>query len=124
VNRFLSLFLSLALVLAGAAGGLGTAPAAEPPAEAMDCCDSQCPCTPPPAPAGNRQPVGAATPVAPAAQAAPAHRSEPGEPAPDWIRGTGPEGRAAAVIPGPEGQPRGRDPDLGRHLAHLRHLRI
>lgn len=126
MNRFLRILLALSLVLAGGAGALGPATAAEPPAEAMDCCGSRCPCTPPPGPSGTRLPAGAAAPAAPVApaEAAPARKAAYREarPIPDAVLAL--QAREEGGKAEPDGQPRGRDPDLGRHLASLRHFRI
>lgn len=126
MNRIRRSLLALTLALAGITGAFGPGWAAEPISEAMDCCGSHCPCTPPPGPSGTRLPAGAAAPAAPVAapEAAPARRAAPGKPDPAPLAAIGPERRDEREPFDSCAQPRGRDPDLGRHLAHLKRLRI
>ncbi len=116
------LLLALALAL-GAGQGLSL-PAEAP---ACGCCDTPaepCPCGPTtPAPA-HRAPC-----AAPANVATPARNAEAAEAPTPRLQEPSPwpeAGRARASADlGVEGAaPRGRDPDLGRHLARLRLLRI
>ncbi len=121
--RFLSrLLLALALAL-GAGQGLSLPP--EVPA--CGCCDTPsepCPCAPAaPAPA-HRAPCAAPSP-APAAVEEVASAKAQDVRAPEARPWT--EAAWAALLDARErqvGGPRGRDPDLGRHLARLRLLRI
>ncbi|MFN8010437.1 MAG: hypothetical protein U0P81_03450 [Holophagaceae bacterium] len=121
--RFLvRILLAFALVL-GAGQGLSL-PADTP---ACGCCDTPaepCPCGPTTPVPGHRAPC-----AAPVQAAAPAQEAETtGEAAPrereaaPWTAapGTAQDLREAT----PRRAPRGRDPDLGRHLATLRLLRI
>jgi len=129
VRLILRAIFAIVLLLGGGAGDWAPASAAALAHHAC-CCgmpsgvEDSCPC---PKPEGNRGPRGACSErQAPAVQAA-SRQAEQGqqrrtEPRPEpagWVRTacTAPEGLALPAA-------RGRDPDLGRHLAHLSTFRI
>lgn len=117
------LFLAFALII-----GAGSSILVPAEAPACGCCDlpsEPCPCGPVnPVPASHRIPGNAATPVqAEAAEPAETHREVVSEARPLDGLPQQAEGMVASA-PGPARQPRGREPDLGRHLARLNLLRI
>lgn len=117
------LFLAFALVT-----GAGSSILVPAEAQACGCCDlptDPCPCGPvTPAPASHRIPGKTAAPVQ-------AEATETAEAQPEMVPEARPldglpqarTGLAAASPAAPAG-PRGRAPDLGRHLARLNLLRI
>lgn len=124
MRSILRAILAIVLLLGGGAG-------AWTPAEAHQACccgmpsgvEDSCPC---PQPEGSRTPRGACSErQAPVVQAASRQaeqsqrRTEPRPEPAGWARTatTAPEGLALPAA-------RGRDPDLGRHLAHLSTFQI
>jgi len=127
VNLLARLFLAFALVT-----GAGTSILVHAEAQACGCCDlptDPCPCGPvTPAPASHRIPGNTAAPVqAEATETVEAHQSSTPEARPlDGLpqARTGLATASTAASTTAPMWPRGRAPDLGRHLARLNLLRI
>jgi len=131
VRTILRAILAVALLLGGWGGDWALA-GAQTAAQFHDCCcgtvpsgmEDPCPC---PKPEGNRTPLQGACTERQVVAAQAVRRSEQGErrtePRPEpigWARGTS----NADVTTVPVHVEGGRDPDLGRHLAHLSTFRI
>ena len=130
MRTILRAILAVALLLGGWGGdwALAGSRAAQP----HDCCcgtmpsgmEDPCPC---PKPEGNRTPLRGACTERQVVAAQAARRNEQGErrtePRPEpigWARSTSEVAAATTHVPARGG----RDPDLGRHLAHLSTFRI
>jgi hypothetical protein len=120
VRALSRILLAFALTFVGGTGFLSLAAP-----EAASCCDEVCPCPPPPpTPTSHRLPATATAPVAVSASApAVARKTEPRTDSPAFAAfAAGPQAPVGTLPPFAEG--RGRDPDLGRHLAKLSRHRI
>lgn len=129
MRLILRTILTFALLLGGGVGDWFQAPGTEQ-AQTHECCcgmpagaEDSCPC---PKPEGNRAPSQrlctdrAAAVVAPAARRAQAERRIEPRPEPATWAKAGDSTCVEAAF----GAARGRDPDLGRHLARLSTFRI
>lgn len=134
MRPLLRALLAFALLIGGV--GLDWAPAAASAAEAHDCCccgmlpgpHHSCPCQKPEGPQGPSQ-NGCGGRTAPlSTPLVLLQRAEQGEPRRSESRPEPPAVQVALVAGPADLQPilpaRGRDPDLGRHLARLNLLRI